>query len=203
MAYRSFFQGLVRTRFAAARRASSVLVALLGLACQPQIGDECQTSVDCSQGGERLCDITQPGGYCTVFNCEPGGCPEDSVCIAFGAQLSNASMCTDLNGLSRFTRSFCMATCGSRADCRSGYACADVTGAPWRALVVDRRASGKVCIVPSPEDSEVPGDRAAEVCSPASAGSAGGASTPPSGGSGGSDPGTAGQSSAGTGGASD
>ena len=63
-----------------------VALAALSFGCAPQIGDECETSVDCSQGGERLCDITQPGGYCTVFNCEPNSCPEDeSLCVQFGA----------------------------------------------------------------------------------------------------------------------
>jgi hypothetical protein len=135
------------------------------LGCQPQIGDECETSVDCSQGGERLCDITQPGGYCTVFNCEPGDCPDESVCIAFAAQSSSRAECATSDGLSRFARSFCMATCGSNADCRSGYDCIDVGRAenPWAAVVVDQGDSGKVCI-PPPVGEPVPGDRSTDVC---------------------------------------
>jgi len=39
------------------------LTALVALGCQPEIGDSCHTSVDCSQSGNRLCDVTQPGGY--------------------------------------------------------------------------------------------------------------------------------------------
>src|SRR5206468_6843571 len=36
------------------------LAALL-TGCTPKIGDDCQTSVDCSQQGDRLCDTAQPG----------------------------------------------------------------------------------------------------------------------------------------------
>ena len=79
-----------------------VMLSALSLGCAPGIGDECETSVDCSQGGERLCDITQPGGYCTIFNCEPGDCPDDSVCIVFGAQPSARPECDQSDGLSRF-----------------------------------------------------------------------------------------------------
>lgn len=128
-----------------------VAAAALSFGCAPKIGDECETSVDCSQGGERLCDITQPGGYCTVFNCEPDSCPDDSVCIAFGAQLSPRADCQSADGLSRFSRSFCMASCSSNSDCRSGYICHDVNtpNNDWGAVLLDDDESGKVCIVPA------------------------------------------------------
>ena len=32
--------------------------------CKPRIGDDCQISTDCSASGDRLCDISAPGGYC-------------------------------------------------------------------------------------------------------------------------------------------
>jgi len=177
MAYRLLFEPFVRTRHGALRHAFCLLGAALALGCQPQIGDECQTSVDCSQGGERLCDITQPGGYCTIFNCEPNTCPEDSACIAFGAQLSGASACSSADGLSRFTRSFCMRTCGSNDDCRGGYTCADVTGTPWHGLAVDRGRARRVCIVP-PVGDEVPASRPAEVCDGPDVDSAGSGGAP-------------------------
>jgi hypothetical protein len=141
--------------------AFATIFALIGLSCAPQIGDECETSVDCSQGGERLCDITQPGGYCTIFNCEPGDCPDDSVCVVFGAEPSALPACNQGDGLSRFARSFCMASCGSNSDCRSGYDCIDVGDAsnPWAALVVDHGESGKICI-PPPMSAPVPESRA-------------------------------------------
>jgi hypothetical protein len=153
----------------------------IALGCQPKIGDECQTSVDCSQAGERLCDITQPGGYCTVFNCEPGGCPEESVCIAYGASLSKVAGCTDANGLSRFQRSFCMANCSSNEECRSGYICADLgaSGNEWNATLVDRSSSGKVCTVPA--SGQVNADRQNDICFGAAAGNAGTSSSPTAG----------------------
>ena len=56
------------------------------LGCSPKIGDECATALDCSALGDRLCDTTQPGGYCTIFNCEPDTCPEEAACVAFGGE---------------------------------------------------------------------------------------------------------------------
>jgi len=125
------------------------MLSALAMACGHKIGDECTTSVDCSQGGERLCDITQPGGYCTVFNCEPDTCPEESACIAFGAALSTAPGCADPSGLSRLHRPFCMLTCSSNSDCRGGYTCVDLNDPlnSWRnALPIDRDRSSKVCL---------------------------------------------------------
>jgi hypothetical protein len=143
----------------------AVALTSFSFGCAPQIGDECETSVDCSQGGERLCDITQPGGYCTVFNCEPDSCPENSVCLAFAAQPSSHHECAIGDGVSRFARSFCMASCGSDGDCRSGYDCIDVGVAdnPWAAVLIDADESGKVCIAPQTSEP-VPETRAAEVC---------------------------------------
>jgi hypothetical protein len=168
-----------------------VAVAALSFGCAPQIGDECETSVDCSQGGERLCDITQPGGYCTVFNCEPDGCPDDSVCIAFAAQPSANPACNSADGLSRFSRSFCMASCSSDKDCRSGYRCLDAgaEGNAWGSVLLDADESGKVCIVPASE-AMLPENAEAAVCSNETANSAagsGGGGASGSGGTAGSD----------------
>ena len=46
------------------------LAMLLASACGRDIGDECQTSVDCDPNGTRACDLSQPGGYCTVLGCD-------------------------------------------------------------------------------------------------------------------------------------
>jgi hypothetical protein len=82
------------------------LAALAG-ACKPNIGDDCQISTDCSAAGDRLCDITAPGGYCTIFNCEPGTCPEDeSLCVEFGAQRGRADLCQDKQSPSPYGRAF-------------------------------------------------------------------------------------------------
>ena len=63
-----------------------VSVALAsGLAgCGHKIGDACTSSADCDpSGGDRTCDLSQPGGYCIVEGCDARSCPSDSVCVRF------------------------------------------------------------------------------------------------------------------------
>jgi hypothetical protein len=151
-------------------------VVSLGLVagCAPKIGDHCSISTDCSANGDRLCDTTQPGGYCTVFNCEPNGCPDESVCVAF-----NEKSCPDpSHGLAtaqavRFQRTFCMATCSSDGDCRGGYTCLDTSLDPARRVIDQNPSSLRICTVPpalmstdagSPADAPPPA-----VCSPSDA----------------------------------
>ena len=87
------------------------LLALVGVSgCKPQIGDACTLSTDCSTLGDRLCDTSMPGGYCTVFGCEANQCPSDSLCVEIHPNSD------------RFARRFCLAPCGKQSDCRSGYA---------------------------------------------------------------------------------
>jgi hypothetical protein len=101
------------------------LVAGGGVGCTPSIGDKCTLSTDCSTLGDRLCDTTQPGGYCTIFNCEPDQCPS-SICVAFAPTLDPACGAAD-NGVSpRFEQSFCMAPCSSNSNCRGEYECIDL-----------------------------------------------------------------------------
>src|SRR5688572_408393 len=147
---------------ALARLAFFSLFALLG--CQPGIGDECQTSADCGASNDRLCDITQPGGYCTIFNCEPGTCPEDSTCVLFSANRSTVDGCQSPYGNSPFQRSFCMKTCSGEDECRGNYACIDVgrSDNPWSAVVIDKGPS-RVCIVPY-RTEPIPEDRSGQVC---------------------------------------
>lgn len=104
-----------------------LLLAAAATGCRPQIGDECVSSVDCSAQGDRLCDSSQPDGYCTIFSCEPDNCPEqDSVCVGFGLEL--AQSCDAPNNAAdprwpRFERTFCMAPCETDDDCRESYQC--------------------------------------------------------------------------------
>ncbi len=158
--------------------AAAFVLALGAFGCNPKIGDSCSVSTDCSATGDRLCDTTEPGGYCTIFNCEPGTCPSEAVCVAFHTDPSPAQGCRDPQGTSRFERSFCMFNCSSDSDCRSGYSCIDVNkpGNPWGAVVVERGDfNGAVCIVPA-SGAVVPGDAAAGVCT----GYDGGFDAPPS-----------------------
>lgn len=98
------------------------LASALGTGCSRKIGDSCKYSTDCSAMGDRLCDTTQPDGYCTEYPCEPNSCPSgESVCVAF----SDPS-CPNLPSSRRFVRYFCMAQCSSDGDCRGGYKCQDM-----------------------------------------------------------------------------
>src|SRR5260221_10129318 len=91
------------------------LAALSG--CTPSIGDKCVLSTDCSIRGDRLCDTSQPGGYCTVFNCSGNSCPDEAACILFNGRVQGCAY--DDHVISRTARTFCMATCSSDSDCRT------------------------------------------------------------------------------------
>jgi hypothetical protein len=117
-----------------------VLLALLAPACGKQIGDACTTNVDCAQDGTRDCDLSQPGGYCTVNGCDELSCPSEAVCIrifpyeAPGKTCTADSDCTS-DGLClpdlpdsfcvprAAERRYCEFRCGSNGDCRGGYVC--------------------------------------------------------------------------------
>jgi len=125
-----------------------VCTAAFALACSPEIGDECSVSTDCSNSGDRLCDTTQPGGYCTIFNCEPGTCPEEAICI--GYYTSDSKVCKDPQEEPRLMRTYCLRRCDGNGDCRSGYRCIDMNkNNPWGAEVVEYGPiNGSVCVVP-------------------------------------------------------
>ncbi len=93
--------------------AALALVGSAALGCKPEVGDSCKVSTDCSITGDRLCDTSMPDGYCTIFNCEAGSCPSESVCVEFHG------------GAERFTRRFCVRGCDKVSDCRGGYRCVD------------------------------------------------------------------------------
>lgn len=147
----------------------AVVAALLGvIACQPLIGDPCQTTADCTDGTDRICDATQPGGYCTVFNCEPDTCPEEAACVAFRAAPAAVPECNDTQETARLQRSFCMKICHKPSDCRLGYVCMDLNGAarednPWAAEVIESYGA-TVCVLPY--SGPLPSDEhETEVCS--------------------------------------
>lgn len=133
--------------------------------CQPDIGDPCQVPSDCSLRGDRLCDTTQPGGYCTKFNCEPGGCPKEAVCVAYNSVLSGVGACADRQGGRRLLRTFCLKSCKSHGDCRSQYECIDIApGNPWQAEVVEfGNVNTRVCALPF-DGEMIPDDRPGDIC---------------------------------------
>lgn len=148
-------------------RATAVFVlASASLACQPRIGDDCNTNQECSGETQRLCDTSQSGGYCTVLNCSPTSCPSgEAVCVLFNSELSPLPACHSSTRPSPYSRSMCMKYCDDDSDCRGGYACVDISGVdPWAAQIVSSNTSRtKICIVPSISES-LPPDRETEVC---------------------------------------
>ena len=104
-----------------------LLAGASALGCKPHIGDSCKLSTDCSVTGDRLCDTSQPDGYCTIFNCDPDTCPDDSICVEFHP------------GEKRLRRRFCLASCEKNSDCRQGYVCAGMSTDP-KAPTPDRDA---------------------------------------------------------------
>ncbi len=122
----------------------ALAICALLVGCTPQIGNSCSQSTDCSQLGDRLCDTTEPGGYCTIFNCEPDTCP-NSVCVAFDPTLDPACGAVDDGRYPRFESTFCMKACNSDGDCRDGYQCIDLSvpanQVARRAQVVDQYAN--------------------------------------------------------------
>jgi hypothetical protein len=92
---------------------AAILCAAVAAGCAPSIGDSCSNSTNCSVNGDRQCDLSQPGGYCIVFDCQPDRCPNDAVCVRFSPDEPRHSVVA------------CMRRCSSDGDCRSGdgYRC--------------------------------------------------------------------------------
>jgi hypothetical protein len=137
------------------RLATTLLLAGVAIAgCQQNIGDSCGGSSDCSVTGERQCDLAQPGGYCTVFSCDPDTCPQGA--------------CVEWRFIpSRTAETWCMKTCDADSWCRNEYSCvfpsdinmdgeweADLPPDERVARIIDLddyRASAKICTALSAE----------------------------------------------------
>ena len=89
-----------------------LLVGLLASACSKKIGDNCQTNIDCAQDGTRICDLSQPDGYCTVDGCDDSSCPSDSICVRFFDQKFPTGLCPN-------------AAPGTAGECRANELCVD------------------------------------------------------------------------------
>jgi hypothetical protein len=157
------------------RRFWALPLVVLLVGCAPKIGNKCTLSTDCSQLGDRLCDATQPDGYCTIFNCEPDTCPE-AACVAFKAQLDPACEATDVSRTPRFERTFCMKVCSQDSDCRDGYRCAAPGPDDGKFRIVDlvnNPPEQKICLAASTgdQDAGTPMDSGTppQVCGPGNA----------------------------------
>lgn len=148
----------------------SLLIFVLSLpllsSCGSEIGDSCSTNVDCAQDGSRDCDLSQPGGYCTVNGCDEESCPEEAVCIrifpytapgadcATDADCASSELCLpDGFCVPRLSeRRFCERRCGGNGDCRGGYVCrqAGIEGVP-----TDQSTYGSIALVANANQSTI------------------------------------------------
>ena len=137
--------------------------------CTPHIGDHCNLNTDCSLQGTRVCDNSQPNGYCTQFNCGPNTCPDNAACVAIYSAVPGCPY-DGYQTPARTARSMCLANCAQNSDCRTGegYTCVDPTQAPLSGVVIDDNQNKRVCVVVA-DYSAVgleAGADAAAVCSP-------------------------------------
>ena len=128
--------------------ASVTLSATALAACTPDIGDSCSLSTDCASDGTRICDTSEPGGYCTVLNCTGNNlgsvCPDSAYCVLFNANVPGCPFSAQTT--SRTGESQCRNGCGSNSDCRGGYICAHPNAAPWFAEILDPDQTAQVCL---------------------------------------------------------
>lgn len=118
-------------------------------ACAPTIGDSCDNSGNCSINLDRFCDRAQPGGYCTILNCQADQCPDDAVCIRFRDDSPRLSVVA------------CMKSCSGNGDCRDDYVCmgasqleaGELGGQPLSVEVVDldRDPETRFCVATLPD----------------------------------------------------
>jgi hypothetical protein len=122
-----------------------VTFGAFALGCTPNVGDSCQLSTDCGSTGQLVCDTSEFDGYCTEVDCISDSCPDNAGCIGFYPSVPGCGY-NDRTAGSRFTESFCMATCESNSDCRDYYVCANPTESPWFAVILDDNQQETVCL---------------------------------------------------------
>ncbi len=165
--------------------ASIFVCSLLLLGCDAEIGDSCSVNVDCSTSGDRVCDTSQPGGYCTVEGCSASSCPSGSRCVAFFPTASLTAPCDPLTedvldtsvstddcdvdevclksgycAPRYLQRTYCMKKCSSGGDCRDKYECRETGVLGTQRLPGEDESYGtvsdvKICISGSYGDDDV------------------------------------------------
>lgn len=110
------------------------------VACGRKVGDQCKYNTDCNDTTfDRICDLSQPGGYCTIEGCDEKSCPSESVCIRFFPRVSLTKPCdpakvddclsdevclpTGLCAPRASERRYCAHGCDDGGDCRDKYEC--------------------------------------------------------------------------------
>ncbi len=124
---------------------ASVVALGLVAGCGKQIGDACAISSDCDPNGARICDSADKEGYCTIVGCDYDTCPSEASCVQFFTgsfanrpcdpatfRQTNACSLDELCALDGHCVSrasevrYCMKTCDTDGDCRTGYECRDL-----------------------------------------------------------------------------
>lgn len=120
--------------------ALGLVLGLMLSACGKKIGDGCSSSIDCSPNGDRLCDFTQPGGYCSIQGCDAETCPDGALCVEWRGEPS------------RTLETWCNSDCGRDQDCRTGYVClvassiVDERGAALARVLDEGREEQGICV---------------------------------------------------------
>lgn len=163
---------MLRTLFLLSAATTLLAAGMLLGGCTPHIGDHCQLNTDCSIDGTRVCDNSQPNGYCTSFNCVANSCLDNAVCVMVYANVPGCPY-DDYNAPSRTHSTLCLKACNTDSDCRNGegYVCRDPQQAPYNATIIDNSpTSNKVCLaLPYYDAGSAPMSRmpdAAPVCMP-------------------------------------
>lgn len=139
---------MLRALFLVSAAATLLAAGLLLGGCTPHIGDHCQLNTDCSIDGTRVCDNSQPNGYCTSFNCTANSCLDNAVCVMVSASVPGCPY-NDYQAPSRTHTTLCLASCTHDSDCRTGegYVCRDPELAPYGGKIIDDSpTSNKVCV---------------------------------------------------------
>jgi hypothetical protein len=135
-----------RTRECLAALALALMVGVAMAGCGHKIGDNCLTSADCDPNGNRTCDLSQLGGYCTVDGCDDKSCPSESVCIRTFPEkyLSKPCdpLCEDLDCAGQTTAT-CQCAGAATNDCTADELCLDTGVCARRAF--ERRYCASTC----------------------------------------------------------
>ncbi|HEY3355732.1 MAG TPA: hypothetical protein VGQ83_20945 [Polyangia bacterium] len=88
-------KGAATRRRSLAALACALVLAASAWGCSKKIGDDCTYNTDCNPQGGRVCDVSQPSGYCTIEGCDVfnNKCPDEATCIRFFPTLDMTRPC--------------------------------------------------------------------------------------------------------------
>ena len=143
--------------------------------CGHDIGDDCLSSVNCDPRGTRSCDLSQPGGYCTMTGCNETSCPSEAVCIRSFPEMylskpcdaacedqtcvtgqtddcAPDELCLDAGLCAKRSQEqrACAKSCEQNDDCRGGYECRLAGTRGSMVLAQNPAASARFCAPVAP-----------------------------------------------------